>query len=92
MKPIKPQKRPPLKSVTDTPDNSELEAQLIELQMSVAHLELTAEQLNAVITKQDRHLRTLQRQLQLLYKQIESRQDDEGIAPFNVMEDKPPHY
>ncbi|WP_201532862.1 SlyX family protein [Psychrobacter ciconiae] len=70
----------------------DVEAQLVELQMSVAHLELTVEQLNAVITKQDRHLRTLQRQLQLLYQQIESNQEDEGIAPFDVISDKPPHY
>jgi len=93
MKPLKSQKQPAaLPSMTKAPSHSEMEAQLIELQMSVAHLELTVEQLNLVITKQDKHLRTLQRQLQLLYKQVESQNNDEGIAPFDVMNDKPPHY
>lgn len=72
--------------------DANVEAQLVELQMNVAHLELTVEQLNLVITKQDHQLRTLQRQLQLLYQQIEGAQEDSGIAPFNLIDDKPPHY
>lgn len=70
----------------------ELQEQMIELQMGMAHLELTVERLDEVITKQDQHIRTLQRQLQLIYKQMESQSADVGIAPFDVMADRPPHY
>ena len=70
----------------------ELQQQMIELQMSMAHLELTVERLDKVITEQDKHIRILQRQLQLIYRQVESQGADEGIAPFDVNADRPPHY
>ena len=71
---------------------NELKEQMIELQMNMAHLELTVERLDEVITQQDKHIRNLQRQLQLVYKQVESQNADEGIAPFDVIADRPPHY
>ncbi|WP_367106190.1 SlyX family protein [uncultured Psychrobacter sp.] len=71
---------------------SELQDQMIELQMSMAHLEMTVEQLNQVITRQDAHIQTLQRQLQLVYKQVENQSPEESIAPFDVIADRPPHY
>ncbi len=71
---------------------AELEIQMIELQMSMAHLELTVEHLDKVVTQQDKHIRTLQRQIQLVYKQVETQQADSGIAPFDVVADRPPHY
>lgn len=70
----------------------ELESQVIDLQMTMTHLELTMEQLDEVITRQDHEIRTLQRQLQLVHKQIESDNADTGIAPFDVVADRPPHY
>ncbi|WP_430737268.1 SlyX family protein [Psychrobacter sp. VH5] len=70
----------------------DLQAQVIDLQTSLAHLEVTVERLNDVITRQDRDIHTLQRQLQLIYKQIENQDSESGIAPFDVMEDRPPHY
>ena len=66
--------------------------QVIDLQMSMAHLELTVERLDKVIARQDKDIQTLQRQLQLIYKQVESQDTEGGIAPFDVMADKPPHY
>ena len=66
--------------------------QLTQLQMSMAHLELTVEQLDEVIARQDKDIQTLQRQLQLIYKQVESQDTEGGIAPFDVMTDRPPHY
>ncbi|WP_105243727.1 SlyX family protein [Psychrobacter sp. Marseille-P5312] len=70
----------------------DLQAQVIDLQTSLAHLEVTVERLNDVITRQDRDIHTLQRQLQLIYKQIENQDSENGIAPFDVMADRPPHY
>ena len=69
-----------------------LQSQLIELQMNMAHLELMVERLDEVITRQDKHIHTLQRQLQFIYKQVESQDSDGGVAPFDVMADRPPHY
>lgn len=70
----------------------QLAAQIVDLQMTMAHLELSMEQLDLVITKQDRHIQTLQRQLQMVYQQVENQQSEGGIAPFDVMADRPPHY
>ncbi len=81
---------PPLVTNIDAP--TELTEQMIELQMTMAHLELTVERLDQVITRQDKHIRDLQRQLQLVYKQVEGQNAEEGIAPFDLMADQPPHY
>ncbi len=79
-------------SENDSLTAAELKAQMIKLQMNMAHLELTVERLDQVITRQDSDLQTMQRQLQLIYNQVESQQQEEGIAPFDVVADKPPHY
>ena len=71
---------------------ADLQLQLVELQMNMSHLELTVERLDDVITRQDKHIQTLQRQLQFIYKQVESQDEEAGVAPFDVMADRPPHY
>ena len=78
--------------MSNTELQSAINEQMIEIQMSMAHLELTVERLDQVVTQQDKHIRDLQRQLQLVYKQVESQSTDEGIAPFDVIADRPPHY
>ena len=81
------------KTTDNTSDiQNDLQAQVIDLQMSLAHLEVTVERLDKVITRQDRDIHTLQRQLQLIYKQIEGQDTESGIATFDVMADRPPHY
>ena len=74
------------------PRQPDFEAQIIDLQMHMAHLELTVERLDHVITQQDQHIRELQRQLQLVYQQVENQSADNGIASFDVVADRPPHY
>ncbi len=76
----------------DTATKDELQTQVIGLQMNMAHLEMTVERLDTVIARQDKDIQTLQRQLQLIYKQMESQDTEGGIAPFDVMADRPPHY
>ena len=74
-------------------ESTDLQMQhVIDLQMSMAHLEMTVERLDEVIARQDKDIQTLQRQLQLIYKQVESQDTEAGIAPFDVMADRPPHY
>ncbi len=71
---------------------ADLQSQVVELQMNMSHLELTVERLDEVITRQDKHIQTLQRQLQFIYKQVESQDGEGGVAPFDVIADRPPHY
>lgn len=65
--------------------------QIVELQTRVSFLEDHIDQLNQVIAKQDRQLMDLQDQLKIIYQQLTTK-DDDGIAPFDLLADKPPHY
>ena len=87
------------KNMTHTDPNNtagmtqaELQTQVVDLQMNLSHLELVVDRLDEVIARQDKDLQTLQRQLKLLYKQVESQDTEAGIAPFDVVADRPPHY
>lgn len=70
---------------------TDLHPQITDLQIKISHLEHTVETLNAVITEQDKRLKDVQDQLKLLYRYLEGR-DDEGVAPFDLLADRPPHY
>lgn len=67
-------------------------AQLIDLQIKIAYLENTVETLNEVIATQDRELKDLQDQLKLIYQYLQNNYNDDGIAPFDLLADRPPHY
>ena len=79
------------KSVIKMNNNLLLADDLTDLQIAVAHLEMTVDTLNQVISRQDKQITDLQRQLQLLYGYLE-RQVDSGIASFDLLADRPPHY
>lgn len=64
---------------------------LIELQTRISFLEDMCDKLNDVIARQDRQLTDLQDQLRLVYQQVTAK-DEVGIAPFDLLADKPPHY
>lgn len=70
---------------------TDIHNQITDLQIKIAHLDNTADTLNHVITQQDRALKDMQDQLKLLYKLLKSR-DDDAIASFDVLADRPPHY
>lgn len=70
---------------------SDTRADITDLQIKISYLENTVDTLNDVIAQQDKALKDLQDQLKLLYKFLESR-DDDGIAPFDLLADRPPHY
>lgn len=65
---------------------------LVELQTRISFLEDTCDRLSEIIARQDRELIDLQDQLKIIYQQIQAKTDDVGIAPFDVMADRPPHY
>lgn len=64
---------------------------LIRLEETLAYLENTIDTLNQVVTEQTGQISDLQRQMQLMYNYLHNNSDD-GIAPFDLMADKPPHY
>jgi putative slyX protein len=70
---------------------TDIHDQITDLQIKIAHLDNTTDTLNHVITQQDRALKDMQDQLKLLYKLLKSR-DDDAIASFDVLADRPPHY
>ena len=65
---------------------------LIDLQTRISFLEDTCDGLSKIIARQDRDLRDLQDQLKLMYQHIQAKQDDVGIATFDLLADRPPHY
>lgn len=67
--------------------------ELIDLQIKIAYLEDMLESLNHVIAVQDKQLMDLQAQLKLIYAKLDNlNHDQNGIAPFDLLADKPPHF
>ena len=65
---------------------------LIDLQTRISFLEDTCDELSKIIARQDRYLRDLQDQLKLMYQHIQANQGYAGIAAFDLLADRPPHY
>ncbi len=70
---------------------TDLNSQITDLQIKIAYLENTVDALNEVIIHQDKTLKDIQGQLKLLYQHLQ-RRDDEGVSPFDLLADRPPHY
>lgn len=73
-------------------DQASFSAPIEDLQVRIAFLDELVEQLNQQITIQGRELLDLKKQMQFLYQRVEASDLSEGIAPFDPMSDKPPHY
>lgn len=70
--------------------SADLSRDVIDLQIKVAYLENTIDTLNDVIATQDRALKDLQDQLKFIYRFLENQHD--APAPFDLLNDRPPHY
>ena len=73
-------------------DQASLSAPIEDLQVRIAFLDDLVEQLNDQVTKQNLEIADLKKQMQLLYQRIESADLSEGIAAFDPMTNRPPHY
>ena len=73
-------------------DHASLSAPIEDLQVRIAFLDDLVEQLNAQMVLQAQQLAILQQQMQLLYRRVEASDASDGIATFDPMLDKPPHY
>lgn len=66
------------------------EERIIELETKVAYQEDTIQQLNDIVTAQQRKLDRVENSLKTL---VEKFQDvSEGISNINPLHEKPPHY
>ena len=73
-------------------EQASFSAPIEDLQVRIAFLDDLVEQLNDQVTKQNLEIADLQKQMKLLYMRIESADLSEGIAAFDPMSDRPPHY
>ena len=73
-------------------DHASLSAPIEDLQVRIAFLDDLVEQLNEQLAIQTQEIAILKKQMQLLYRRVGSSDLAEGIASFDPMSDKPPHY
>lgn len=69
-----------------------LSAPIEDLQVRIAFLDDLVEQLNQQLAIQTQEIAVLKKQMQLLYQRVEASDLSEGIAPFDPISNKPPHY
>ncbi len=73
-------------------DQAPLSAPIEDLQVRIAFLDDLVEQLNDQVAQQSLELADLQKQMRILYQRMESSDLSEGIAVFDPMSNRPPHY
>ena len=73
-------------------DQASFSAPIEDLQVRIAFLDDLVEQLNQQVTRQNLEIIELQKQMKLLYQRVESADLSEGIAEFDPIVDRPPHY
>ena len=73
-------------------DQATFSAPIEDLQVRIAFLDDLVDQLNDQVAKQNVEIADLKKQMQVLYRRIESADLSEGIAAFDPMTNRPPHY
>lgn len=73
-------------------DHASFSAPIEDLQVRIAFLDDLVEQLNQQLAIQTKEIADLKKQMQILYQRVEASDLSEGIAPFDPMNNKPPHY
>ena len=73
-------------------DQASFSAPIEDLQVRITFLDHLVEQLNEQVSLQHAEIDDLKKQMQFLYQRIESADLSDGIANFDPMADRPPHY
>ena len=73
-------------------EQASLSAPLEDLQVRITFLDDLVEQLNEQVSRQSVEIADLKKQMQFLYQRIESADLSDGIATFDPLADRPPHY
>ena len=76
----------------NTNDYASFSAPIEDLQVRIAFLDDLVEQLNQQLALQTQEIHDLKKQMQILYQRVEASDLSEGIAPFDPMSNRPPHY
>lgn len=69
-----------------------LSAPIEDLQVRIAFLDDLVDQLNTQIAIQGRELADLKKQMKILYQRVDGSHLEDGIAAFDPLNDRPPHY
>jgi len=77
---------------TDYDDHASFSAPIEDLQVRIAFLDDLVDQLNTQLAVQSKEIADLKKQMQILYQRVESSDLSDGIATFDPMADRPPHY
>lgn len=67
-------------------------APIEDLQVRIAFLDDLVEKLNEQLVIQAQEIIDLKKQMKLLYQRVESSDLSDGIAPFDPLTNRPPHY
>lgn len=73
-------------------DQGSLSAPIEDLQVRITFLDDLVEELNQQLAIQTQEIADLKKQMQFLYQRMESSDLSEGIAAFDPLTNKPPHY
>lgn len=73
-------------------DHASLSAPIEDLQVRITFLDDLVEELNQQLAIQTLEIADLKKQMQFLYQRVESSDLSEGIAAFDPLTNKPPHY
>ena len=73
-------------------DQASFSAPIEDLQVRITFLDDLVEQLNEQVARQHIEIEDLKRKMQLLYQRVESADLSEGVAAFDPMTNRPPHY
>ena len=73
-------------------NHASFSAPIEDLQVRIAFLDELVEQLNTQLALQSLEIADLKKQMQILYQRVDASDLSEGIAPFDPMTNKPPHY
>ncbi len=75
-----------------TDDHATFSQLIADLQVRIAFLDDLVEQLNDQVAQQGAEIIDLNKKMQILYQRVESSDLSGGIAPFDPLTNKPPHY
>ena len=67
-------------------------APIEDLQVGIALLDDLVDQLNEQLIIQGQELADLKKQMRVLYQRVDASDISDGIAPFDPLTNKPPHY
>ena len=73
-------------------DQASFSAPIEDLQVRIAFLDDLIDQLNDQMAKQAMEISDLKKQMRILYQRVDASDISDGIAPFDPLTNKPPHY